>query len=87
MFIKSSLGKTYFNQEVKRVSEVIDFICEKENLLGLQSSWKVEQCGKFLDYESILDPNATLHVIPAGGLLGGKGGFGSLLRAIGAQVK
>ena len=87
MFIKSPLGRTYFNQEVKRVSEVIDFICERENLLGLQSSWKVEQCGKFLDNESIFEPNGTLHVIPAGGLLGGKGGFGSLLRAIGAQIQ
>ena len=88
MFIKSPLGRTYFNQEVKRVSEVINFVCEKENLLGLQLSWKVEQCGKFLDSESILEPNGgTLNVIPAGGLLGGKGGFGSLLRAIGAQIQ
>jgi len=88
MFIKSPLGRTYFNQEVERVSEVINFVCEKENLLELQLSWKVEQCGKFLDSEGILEPNGgTVTVIPAGGLVGGKGGFGSLLRAIGAQIQ
>ena len=30
-----------------------------------------------------LEPGSVLHVLPAGGLLGGKGGFGSMLRAIG----
>ena len=88
MFIKSPLGRTYFNQDVKSVSEVINFVCERENLLGLQLSWKVEQSGKFLQSESILKrTGGTLNVIPADGLLGGKGGFGSLLRAIGAQIQ
>jgi hypothetical protein len=30
-----------------------------------------------------LEPGTVLHVLPAGGLPGGKGGFGSMLRAIG----
>ena len=88
MFIKSPLGKTYYNSELKRVSDIIEFVCEKENLPNKpQLSWKVEQCGKFLDNASILKPIGSLHVVPTGGLLGGKGGFGSLLRAIGAQIQ
>ena len=88
MFIKSPLGKIFFNTELKTVEEVIKFVCEKEELpSNSEQKWKVEQCGKFLEENSSLDSFGTLYVLPSGGLLGGKGGFGSLLRAIGAQIQ
>ncbi|KAF2905340.1 hypothetical protein ILUMI_00842 [Ignelater luminosus] len=40
--------------------------------------------GKLVDNNSILD-NSSVHAIPK--LVGGKGGFGSMLRAIGAQIE
>ena len=86
MFIKSPLGKTFFNTELTTVKEVINFVCEKEGL-NTEHKWNVEQCGKFLEANSSLSLSGTLHVLPSGGLLGGKGGFGSLLRAIGAQIQ
>lgn len=39
------------------------------------------------DLDASLEPDSVLHVLPAGGLPGGKGGFGSMLRAIGAQIE
>merc|ERR1711983_66404 len=67
------------------------FICGEWRLfkegLNTEHKWKVEQCGKFLEANSSLSLSGTLHVLPRGGLLGGKGGFGSLLRSIGAQIE
>lgn len=87
MFVKSPLGKTYFTTDIKTPKEAVNFICEKENLHYFGLEWKVEQGGKILGQDRDLHGDATVHVIPAGGLLGGKGGFGSLLRAIGAQIQ
>merc|ERR1712183_953892 len=52
--------------------------------------WRAEQAGRPLHSRALALPfssPATLTISPAGGLLGGKGGFGSLLRAIGAQIE
>merc|ERR1712243_313286 len=64
-------------RELKTATEVINYVCDKERLPN----------GKFCDLDSDLCPNSGVYVIPSGGLLGGKGGFGSLLRAIGAQIQ
>jgi len=88
MFIKTPLGKTLFNTELKTATEVINFVCDKERLPNDEThQWRIQQNGKFCDLYSDLCPNSGVYVIPSGGLLGGKGGFGSLLRAIGAQIQ
>ena len=88
MFIKTPLGKTLFNPELKTATEVINYVCEQERLpINETHQWKLQQNGKFCDLDSVLNPNYGVYVIPTGGLLGGKGGFGSLLRAIGAQIQ
>ena len=89
MFIKSPAGRTYFNCDLKTTTDVIEFVCKRDNLPNDgRQFWRVEQGGKFLEGSSEISPAAgTLHVIPGGGLRGGKGGFGSLLRAIGAQIQ
>merc|ERR1719350_993430 len=49
--------------------------------------WRIEQNGKPVeDRESILEDTVVV-VLPALALPGGKGGFGSLLRSIGAQIE
>jgi len=87
MFIKSILGKSYCcPPDVRTPAEVIHFISQRENLL--KEDWRVEQNGKFLkNYDEPFTSAGTVTLLPAGGLLGGKGGFGSLLRAIGAQIE
>merc|ERR1719300_172930 len=68
--------------------QVIEFISHRENLPVLSEGWRVEQNGKFLtDHDQPFTSAGTVTILPAGGLLGGKGGFGSLLRAIGAQIE
>ena len=47
--------------------------------------WRAQQNGRFLPLASPLSP-APLILLPCHGLKGGKGGFGNMLRAIGAQV-
>jgi len=88
MFLKSPLGKTYcLPPHITSPAEAVQFICQTENLPGL-ASWKVEQNGKFLtDHQAPFPAEGTVSILPSGGLPGGKGGFGSLLRAIGAQIE
>merc|ERR1711970_402223 len=46
------------------------------------------QNGQILQHLDVtLQSSATLYVLPRGGLRGGKGGFGSMLRSIGAQIE
>lgn len=89
MFLKSPLGKTFCcPPSISTPAEALQFICKAENLPTLENGWKMEQNGKFLT--KLQDPfpsEGTVIVLPSGGLLGGKGGFGSLLRAIGAQIE
>jgi len=89
MFLKSPLGRSYCcPPEISTPAEAIKFICTRENLSSLETGWKVEQNGKFLtNHQESFPSDGTVTVLPTGGLLGGKGGFGSLLRAIGAQIE
>lgn len=48
--------------------------------------WRIISGGKFLAMEEIVPPLAMLHVW-TGGLKGGKGGFGAMLRAMAKQVR
>lgn len=48
--------------------------------------WRIISGGKFLTMEEIVPPLAMLHVW-TGGLKGGKGGFGAMLRAMAKQVR
>ena len=87
MFIKSPLGQTYCVSELKSATEAIRFVTEKENLQEFDVKWRVIQSGRYLSHGEELREDGTLHVVAEGGLLGGKGGFGAQLRAIGAQIQ
>ena len=86
MFLKSPLGKSYFCNQISTAEDAIKFIQEKENLHST-FGWKCEQSGKFIKSTETLSSDSTVTILPSGGLLGGKGGFGSLLRSIGAQIE
>ena len=86
MFLKSPLGKSYFCDQITTADEAKKFIQVKENI-PLNFDWKCEQNGKFLDGDDKFSSLSTITILPRGGLLGGKGGFGSLLRSIGAQIE
>jgi len=87
MFIKSPLGRSYFLDSPNITGKVvINYVLEKENLT-YAIEWRCEQNGKFVGKDDVLNPNVTATISPKGGLLGGKGGFGSLLRSIGAQIE
>lgn len=87
MFIRSPRNQLYW-ADLTSPSQVLEFLSTKEELPPIP--WRLEQNGKpLVDQEGTpdLERDSTVHVVPAGGLLGGKGGFGSLLRAIGAQIQ
>jgi len=78
-------GSTYCFDGLQTAAEAVDKV---KSLLGLPDDlpWRAEQNGRFLPLISPLSP-APLLLLPNPGLRGGKGGFGSLLRAIGAQIE
>jgi len=92
MLIKSfASGVSYYNDSVSSVENVVTFIRDKEGL-PLDISLRCELNGKLLPPGTTFDPDlidncGCVSVIVAGGLPGGKGGFGSLLRSIGAQIE
>jgi len=90
MLIKSFVGgchKSYVT-DCDNVEDVSNFIKSKELIPGYVRL-RFESNGRVLSSNSKLD--STLHtsvsVTLDGGLPGGKGGFGSLLRSIGAQIE
>jgi len=89
--MKSPLGRSYCcPTEVTTPAMAIQWVCGVEGLDMETQQWRVEQAGRPLPSHALASPfssHATLTISPAGGLLGGKGGFGSLLRAIGAQIE
>ena len=89
MFVKSPRGRTFFSDDIKTGRDAINLISQKEHLsLYAVNELRVEQCGKHVtELDSPLQNIGTLHVLPSNPLPGGKGGFGSLLRAIGAQIQ
>jgi len=78
-------GSTYCIDGLHTAAEAVDKV---KLLLGLPDDlpWRAEQNGRFLPLTAPLSP-APLLLLPNPGLKGGKGGFGSLLRAIGAQIE
>jgi len=93
MFIRTPLGRSYHIPpgEVNRPSQALQVLRSLGELPGEQEgriTWRCEQDGKLVgEEEMFLSSTSTVTVLPAGGLPGGKGGFGSLLRAIGAQIE
>lgn len=85
MFIRSPSNRLYC-ANITSPNQVLDFLSTKEALPPIP--WRLEQNGKPVNQnDGILDADATVFVVPVGALIGGKGGFGSLLRAIGAQIQ
>ena len=86
MFVKDPLGATHYSEGLATASEAVELGRAAARLpAGLQL--RCEQSGRPLALPSPLNPTATVTVMLAGGLPGGKGGFGSLLRSIGAQIE
>ncbi|XP_023328195.1 protein SDE2 homolog [Eurytemora carolleeae] len=84
MFVKSPQQALYWFDGVKTGQDALDALEAKEQL---PLAVRLEQNGKVVEfYDSQLD-NVTLYIIPKDGLVGGKGGFGSMLRSIGAQIE
>jgi len=86
MFLKSPSGTLYNHDDIQTPEEAIRFVVTKENL-PRTISWICEQNGKFVQETELLCAEATVQILPKNGLPGGKGGFGSLLRSIGAQIE
>merc|ERR1712013_250774 len=83
-FVKCE-GSTYCMENLQTAAQAVEKV---KFLLGLPDEipWRAEQNGRFLPLDSPLAPEPLL-LLPNPGLRGGKGGFGSLLRAIGAQIE
>jgi len=84
MLIRSPGGHLYY-ANVSTAQETIDFISTREVLPNIK--WRVEQNGKPLFSLDAPLGSSPVTVLPAAPLPGGKGGFGSLLRSIGAQIE
>jgi len=84
MFVRGVSHKTYWLEGAETGCSALRLLAEKE---AVPTEVLLQQNGKFVeDWDQRLMP-VTLHVIQKGGLLGGKGGFGSMLRSIGAQIE
>ena len=57
-----------------------------KNQLSLPEVFKFYRNGKVLEDQDVFAHDDTIEII-AGGLPGGKGGFGSMLRALGNQIQ
>jgi len=89
MLIKSYLGKVEVHNcdSISSVGEVIDFVRSRTSL-PCHLELRCHQNGRMLSLQSPLPSlSSPVSVFLAGGLPGGKGGFGSLLRSIGAQIE
>ena len=87
MLIKTFTGHCHAVDSLASVRDIVDVVKTREGLPdGI--SLRCERDGKFLSDDSSLDDTAAcVYVTLSGGLRGGKGGFGSLLRSIGAQIE
>ena len=89
MLIKSYIGKVEVHScdSISSVAEVLDFIRSRSKIPS-DLELSCHQNGKMLSLQSPLPSlSSPVSVVLAGGLAGGKGGFGSLLRSIGAQIE
>ena len=86
MLIKTFTGHCHAVDALTCVRDIVDVVKTKEGLPdGL--SLRCEKDGRLLSDDSSLDDTSSVFVTLSGGLQGGKGGFGSLLRSIGAQIE
>ena len=86
MLIKTFTGHCHSVDALTSVRDILDVVKTKEGLPdGL--SLRCEKDGRLLSDDGCLDNTSSVFVTLSGGLLGGKGGFGSLLRSIGAQIE
>ena len=85
--IKTFSGHCYNVDTLTCVTDIVDVVRTREGLPD-SINLRCEKDGKFLSETSSLDEDTvSVFVSLAGGLRGGKGGFGSLLRSIGAQIE
>jgi len=84
MFIRSPSGHLYWSNNANTVQEIFDFVNSKEVLPHME--WRLEQDGKPVHGSNLLS-QSPISIVPVCPLPGGKGGFGSLLRSIGAQIE
>jgi len=73
--------------DLNTAEQAVDRMTEILGMRDRDLAWRVEQNGRCLDQQLPLGDSAPLLLLPHSGLPGGKGGFGSLLRAIGAQIE
>jgi hypothetical protein len=67
------------------VSKIIPKMYARLTLLFIFQDFYLLHNGKKLDFSSTVPAGEIVHVLPR--IPGGKGGFGSMLRAIGAQIE
>jgi len=84
MFVRGVSSKVYWLEGVQTVNQAVLELAARE---FVPAAVNFEQNGKRIDDLDAVLPDTTLTVTPAGGLPGGKGGFGSMLRSIGAQIE
>ena len=84
--IKTFSGGQVYAEGVTKVQDVIDLVRDRDNIPD-DVPLRVEVHGKPIHGDSSLDNCDSSYVTLPGGLPGGKGGFGSLLRSIGAQIE
>ena len=85
MLIKTWTGRCLYSDTVAGVGEVLALVRAREGL-GPGVELRCEADGRVLAADTQLLA-ASVTVLLAGPLPGGKGGFGSLLRSIGAQIE
>lgn len=85
MLIKTWTGRCLYSDTVGGVGEVLALVRAREGL-GPEVELRCEADGRVLAADTQLLA-ASVTVLLAAPLPGGKGGFGSLLRSIGAQIE
>jgi hypothetical protein len=85
MFVRGLEGKDYWNEAVETGADAVQFIKTKEEFTA---DVYLMQNGRIIDdFNTRLESSATVQILQCGALRGGKGGFGSMLRSIGAQIE
>ncbi|XP_052859962.1 splicing regulator SDE2-like [Anopheles cruzii] len=80
----------YYGNELLQMTVVSSIVCEIPSAIKLwkglaPADYYITQCGQRIDKWQNLRSSAPLRINER--LTGGKGGFGSMLRAIGAQIE
>lgn len=67
-----------------KVNDTVATIYERFDQISSTDSYVIHQ-GRLVGLDALVENGQTYHVVPK--VLGGKGGFGSMLRALGAQIE